>query len=704
MPKQSLYSSKTLPYVVLLWCLFGLAGYFGISSFDDSAEGVIALPITPGETAGFYLPTGELSFEQIAQADSAERLFIPYLDSISPIVTTDRIHLWLRLPLTNPSAEGKEYTLQLNYPWIHLVNFYATDPAGNWQIETRGQAPQIRNVRLPRAAPAFQFTLAAGESRVFYLQMRDAIWLDPSITLWDNSPRYEATFDSRQQFFYVYMGLIVGLFFANFCVYLAFNYADLRYYLFYLGGTLLLHLVNMNYGVSELHAFFHAQHILSDRNFSYLLYSGLLVLHGGLLLLFAVEFLELAKAAPRLFRWMQSIILVLMVASPLIAFGPAQIFGTMLPNVVAVSWITANLLVVLLATYGLYRRIHQAHYLLAAVLLLLIVSWRFNHAIFTNSPVSAEILKQWLFASSLEMMVLVFGLVDRFMSVNRDRELARTEAIKAMAARVELQETFSLALNQTVAERTEALRTADQQKDRLLAFLAHDMRTPLSSLVSLSSMLGRMPADLSKQNIKRYATEIEASARAVTELMENLLSWGQLQSGQLRMNKQEFLVDDLYDAAHRILKTQANLRQIEIHFQSAQDVYCDCDFTSIVAVLRNLMSNAVKFSADGGEVLVSAHEASDCVVFKVQNFGSDVSTKSIEAINSGAIPEQTVGFDGETGAGLGLQICFDLLELHSSRLSACVIESAQGINGIAVSFALQQTASETPRSLSTTRP
>jgi signal transduction histidine kinase len=524
--------------------------------------------------------------------------------------------------------------------------------------------------------------------------MRDAFWLEPAVTLWDDSPRYEETFDSRQQFFYIYVGLIVGLFFANFCVYLAFNYTDLRYYLFYLGGTLLLHLVNMNFGVGELHAFFHAQYILSDRNFSYLLYSGLLVLNGGLLLLFAVEFLGLAKVAPRLFRSMQGIILVLMVASPLIAFGPAQLFGTMLPNVVAMSWITANLLVVLLATYGLYRRIHQAHYLLAAVLLLLIVSWRFNQAIFTNSPVSAEILKQWLFASSLEMMVLVFGLVDRFMRVNREKELARTQAIKAMAARVELQETFNQALNQTVAERTGSLDTANQQKDRLLAFLAHDMRTPLSSLVSLSSMLGRMPTDLSKQNIKRYATEIEASARAVAELMENLLSWGQLQSGQLRMNKQEFLVDDLYEAAYRILKTQANLRHIEIRFHSTRELYCDCDFTSIVAVLRNLMSNAVKFSADGGEVLVSADEASDCVVFKVQNFGGATSSQMIEAINARAIPAQTVGLGGETGAGLGLQICFDLLDMHDSQISARSIRQAEDIHGIELSFALQRTASD----------
>jgi|GEM_PF-3612153 len=691
MKQELLHSKKTLPYILLLWSLFGLFGYVGIFHFERSSQGVVPLPVTPGEVVGIYLAENAIDSDRIMEPDSAKDFFQPLVEPTPAITGTDRIHLWLRLPLTNSGQEAKTYTLQVDYRWIHLVNFYTLDPNGRWQVQTRGQATKIGQTARNDVVPTFKFSLAPGESQVFYLQMRDALWLEPSITLWDDPQSYADIYASQQRYLYIYLGLVTGLFLTNFCVYIAFRYKDLRYYLFYLGGTLLFHLVNMNYGVAELHSFFHTSRILFDGNLSYFLYSSLLVTNGGLLLLFAVEFLGLSKSAPVLFKQIQRVILAILVIGPFIAFGPVHIFGALLPKFVALTWIASNLLVVLLAIYGLCRRIQQAHYLLAAVLLLLIVSWRFNHAIFTNSTVSAEILKQWLFASCLEMMVLVFGLVDRFLHVNNEKQEARAQAINAMSTRVELQENFNQALSRTVEERTESLNTANKQKDRLLAFLAHDIRTPLSSLVSLSSMLGRMPRGISHVNIQRYATEIEASARGISELMENLLSWGQLQTQQLQLKPQEFLVDDLYEAAYRIVKTQADLRAIRIQFDADKELYCDCDFTSIVAVLRNLISNAVKFSPDGAEVAVGAHACGQEVVFSVRNDGSKVAAETLRAINSHEAPEQSTGFGGEPGAGLGLPICFSLLEIHETRLIAKKTNCTQGLDVIELSFSLRRT-------------
>lgn len=656
-------SSPTVVFTVFMV----VVGVLGIFFFRGLERGTAEFPVTADEQLGIYLSRKSVSLEEILRIEDIDSLFSPYDTRQDTITASDRVNAWIRLPLTNPADSPKEFVLQIDYRWINLASFYKPDGEGAYALVQEGQRRYHKGEAMKHSVPAFTFVMPPGQSAVYYLKLQDFYWLKPSITLWDEPETFAETVRREDQFIHAYFGLIAGLFIANFCAYFAFRYPDLRYYLIYLASSWLLQLVNYNFQFNPLHFLF--RDLLPPIDFNIYLFSGLLLLNGGLFLRFANDFLEIRKFAPTVYCNTQHFVLLLLAIAPVIAFGPAQLLGPNLHIVVSLFWALSNIWAFGLGIYAYLYKVRQSHYFLPALLLLFVVAWRFNAAMLSNAVITADILQQWLFASCLEMIIFTFGLLDRFLGINGEKQEAQAKALAEMQKRSRLQERFNEELSATVDERTQSLNRANTQKDRLLTFLAHDLRTPLSSLVSLSAMLARTPGEFSRSDIQSYAHEIEGNARNVSELMENLLSWGKLQSGELALQCQEYLVHDLFEAAHRNIKTQAELRAIEVTYKASDDLYAYGDFVCIVAVLRNLITNAIKFSSDGSVVRVGATESEGGALFVVEDEGPGLTDEARRMVEREERPALKVGSGGEAGSGLGLSICYGFLRLHGTRLN-----------------------------------
>lgn len=656
-----------LPYL-LFGFLFFVGAWWGLIHFQVSPHGIVDFPVTPGEELGIYISGQTPSLEQIMEAARDGEGFTAFDHESASFSGSSHIHAWIRLPLTNFDDEERTYVLQVSYPWINLATLFAPDGSGGYRVQEQGKVRHYSAARSDPLAPAFEFTLPPRESQILLLKLQNTYWLQSSLRLWEKPKQFHQRSLAVNRFIHAYLGLMAGLFLANLCAFIAFRYKDLIYYLLFLVASSALHCANFNLFTVYRPDWIPADFFLMDPAYDFARFDGLLLITAGLLLLFTNEFLQLQKLSRRAEALVVGFAAVLLTLGPLVMFGPLALAGESIRVPVAFLWGVSNLVALLVGIIALIYRTPQARFYVPALLLPFAVSLRYIWSTLTNQVVGMEIFQQWVYASSLEMIVFSIALIDRFLVIVREKEEAQAMGLKEAQSHARLQERFNRELSQTVEKQTRDLNNTLRQKDRMLGYLAHDMRAPLNSLVSLSSMLARSPAKISPGEVRSYAEEIEGGARGVSELMENLLSWARLQTGNFEVQKQEYLVADLFEATLPAVEAQAGLKEVRIVLEPLPNGFVCCDFLAITTVLRNLLSNAIRLSPMGSVVTVKAEEEDDQVKISVEDQGPGLEEQQAERIRSRHALDRTNKVVRGNGTGLGLGICHDLLELHGSRL------------------------------------
>jgi len=235
-------------------------------------------------------------------------------------------------------------------------------------------------------------------------------------------------------------------------------------------------------------------------------------------------------------------------------------------------------------------------------------------------------------------------------------------------------------LEQTVDERTRELREANAGKDRLLSVIGHDMRSPLFGIVKLSEYLVDSSRQISPDKLVAYASQLHESAKLQHELMENLLSWSRFQTGQAEFHPDEQPAISLIEPVLNLFRLRAGLKQIVLRLDCPEDLRVRADTEMARTVVRNLLSNALRATPEGGEILISAWpQGGERVAVCVRDSGSGMTPEQVAALlsKSDAI---------ETHSGLGLLLGQEFARRHGWPLE---IESAPCC-GTTVRFFLSQ--------------
>lgn len=254
----------------------------------------------------------------------------------------------------------------------------------------------------------------------------------------------------------------------------------------------------------------------------------------------------------------------------------------------------------------------------------------------------------------------------------------------------ELQE-INEQLEQKVMERTAELEKAFKEingqkkeleelnatKDKFFSIVAHDLRSPVSALAGFSQMLANNGNRLSPEKITAYSEELNKSAKNTLSLIENLLTWASTQ-----MNKVDYS-PDLIDAEEMInqtisqLTTVASSKKIALEKELAPDLKIFADKDHLTLVLRNLISNALKFTNEGGKVTVSTKCAADNKVeISVADTGVGMGIEKLTHLFSIEDAQSTKGTAGEKGTGLGLILCKEFIEKNGGKIE---VASLQGM-------------------------
>jgi signal transduction histidine kinase len=224
-------------------------------------------------------------------------------------------------------------------------------------------------------------------------------------------------------------------------------------------------------------------------------------------------------------------------------------------------------------------------------------------------------------------------------------------------------------------------------KDKFFSIIAHDLRSPITTLISLSELLRTDLELLSQEQQSEILNSLYDLSRDNLKLLDNLLQWARMQTGRLMADPEKLKIDELIREAVAFFHIYAIDKQITLKNEgtSAAEVYGDRNM--IKTVLRNLLSNAIKYTAPEGNVTISALDSDHRVEISVSDNGVGMTPEVLENLFRLDKTSTTRGTANEKGTGLGLILCKEFVEKNGGNLQ---VESERGV-GSTFRFTLPKT-------------
>ena len=226
-----------------------------------------------------------------------------------------------------------------------------------------------------------------------------------------------------------------------------------------------------------------------------------------------------------------------------------------------------------------------------------------------------------------------------------------------------LQEKISL-----INEQTNELKRLNANKDKLFSIISHDLRSPFQALLGYSELLLYNINELSREEIADYASNLNYTSQQTLMFFENLLEWAKLQTGKLRCKPEVFELAPAASEAAALLKHNAVKKDISLNMEIPAGTAVYADENMISSVLRNLISNAIKFSDKNGAISVRTVKRDNNIDVIVEDNGIGISQENIEKLLKGDGEISTDGTSDEKGSGLGLEICKEMIHLNNGSL------------------------------------
>ncbi len=221
----------------------------------------------------------------------------------------------------------------------------------------------------------------------------------------------------------------------------------------------------------------------------------------------------------------------------------------------------------------------------------------------------------------------------------------------------------------------EQLELANSSKDRLFAVVAHDLRGPLSAAVALLQLVQEQVQTLDDEELAEHFDLLHGAMEQLLRLLENLLQWSRLQQGQWRSQPRPVGLADAAETAAEAVALRAAQKGVSLAMGITPALHVHADGDMLQVVLRNLYSNALKFTPPGGQVTTTARPTVAGVELTVRDSGVGMTQETIDRLFDAGQIRSVPGTAGEEGSGLGLTLCKELLAQQGGTIR---IESRPG--------------------------
>ena len=309
-----------------------------------------------------------------------------------------------------------------------------------------------------------------------------------------------------------------------------------------------------------------------------------------------------------------------------------------------------------------------------------LLSWIVDGVIFHGLPLAFETIAKIHRLNPLHYIIdtapfflgLPFGFAgkkqDDIARINQDLEKQVQQRTLDLQEAIQKLEIFSHMLEDKVNQRTQALTQANKVKDKMLSIISHDLRSPLTSLSG--TLILMQQGILHEEERNMLLSRVTKDVYYTNELLENLLSWASSKESGAGYRPQKFYLAPVVKNVIDLFHSMAMDKNIQMNnFMDEQHTVL-ADQNMITLVIRNLISNALKFTQEGGAVSIYSEKKDNVIELSIKDTGIGMHTDKIEnLLNADQRPATTRGTSNEKGSGIGLLLCKEFVEKHNSAIS-----------------------------------
>lgn len=628
--------------ILLSWC--GLQANGQVIALTNSGKEEVL-----GRMSHFVDETDTLSVATIRQLN-----FQPLPDpDRSPGLGFDRRTHWFRMQVRNDSDQS-EWNLEIPYAPLDRIDVYVFADGPVPEVhKTGGDVFPIATRDLPHRHPIFTLTIPQGETRTIYLRVNTISSVQVPVVFWTPAGFQVANYHTQ---------LINGLFYGAMFImtlyqlFLLLSIRDRSTAFYVLTLISMANVISFFQGYNFL--FLHPNQPGLNDDFAAL--SGpFFVLSSALL---TRAFLNVRNFSPLLDNLLIVNTGINLVLGTLMLFFMRQISYMYLH----VFTLTHCLIVLVSAAYCLSKKYKPALYYLLAWITLLLAAVAFTMGNLGLAPGYLGANYQGLMIGCVLQVVLIsLALGERWNVLVKENQRAKELELKRGQEE-------KIRLEQEVRQRTlqinqqkEKLEELNRIKDKLFSVVSHDIKAPLSSL-KLSLALAKINK-LSQEEFKAVSTEIETHLDQTTNFIQNLLQWAKFQLRGEVVRPVRLDMSAMISEAAGLLETDITQKLITLQMDVAPDCIAYADQVMIQSVLRNLITNAVKFTPVGGTITIRGRTEDQKVMVSVSDTGTGIpqaNQATLFTLDSLTTP----GTRQEAGTGLGLVLCKEFTEKNNGTI------------------------------------
>lgn len=217
-------------------------------------------------------------------------------------------------------------------------------------------------------------------------------------------------------------------------------------------------------------------------------------------------------------------------------------------------------------------------------------------------------------------------------------------------------------------EKEEKLEEANATKDRFISIMAHDLKGPFNVIMGYTELMNENIESNDFSSLSQMAAITNNSALSAVSLLNNLLDWSRSQSGKLTFNPEKINLHTTLQETTDYLENPAKQKNITINTDQLLCKQLFADKNMVSTILRNIISNAIKFSYKNGQINIKSQQFNNKCIISISDNGTGIPEKKISGLLSSDGNISTIGTNGEKGTGLGLTVCQDFVNKHNGRL------------------------------------
>lgn len=226
---------------------------------------------------------------------------------------------------------------------------------------------------------------------------------------------------------------------------------------------------------------------------------------------------------------------------------------------------------------------------------------------------------------------------------------------------------IQLLLNE-LSEKNAVIEEAIKEKDKIFSVIAHDLKSPFSGFLGLTKILSEKFHDLSLSELKEINDALKYSAENLYSLIENLLEWAMMQRGSVYFEPEKYSLNYVINTNLEIFKVKSNLKRITLLSKIEDNLEVIADMQMLNGIIRNLISNAIKFTRNDGTITIDAKENAENIEISIKDNGIGIPEDILQKLFIIGEKTSRLGTEDESSTGLGLVLCKEYVQRHNGNI------------------------------------